>query len=614
MNEDGQDREFDEQMKQGRMARLIGTLVILAAACATAPILLHGAFCGDDFEFHVVSWFDVHQSWLHGILIPHWLESVNYGAGEPRFMFYPPLSWILGGAMGFLLPWRFVPVAMVFVLLAATGFAVRKLAREALAEGAATLAGCFALCSAYALFSAYERTAYAEMTGGFLIPLLLLYALRDRCADRKLWGRMLDGSTVPLALVVAGCWLSDGPLGVMGSYLLAGVATGVALLARSWAPFLRAVCACVLGLMLTGAYLIPAAWEQAWADLWAAVDYPVFRIENNWLFGRNLSGPLSPFAVVLERASVIAACMMAATMVAGVILLVRRRHAGRRGGFELGAIAQSVGARRWLVLIAIPAGVLFLLLPVSLPVWYLLPKLRFLQYPWRWVLVLEAPMGFFVGAALWPWGARVRTKALIAVGCAAYLLASTALCAHTFLRTCKEGDTVADLLQLFRSEGGLEGTDEYEPPDSDHWKIATGLPDACFTADANTTLGVAASPNAVPEWNAEQGSCFATAHAAFRDATRLRVSLAAPQNGFVVLRLLNYPAWRVLVNGKATDPADERDDGLLAVPVAKGTAQIDVNWKTTGDVIAGRCVTGVALLLLVGLGIVERRLSRRRRE
>jgi hypothetical protein len=45
--------------------RLIGLgVILLAAALAASPILLHGSFCGDDFEFHVVSWFDVQQSWL----------------------------------------------------------------------------------------------------------------------------------------------------------------------------------------------------------------------------------------------------------------------------------------------------------------------------------------------------------------------------------------------------------------------------------------------------------------------------------------------------------------------------------------------------------------------
>ena len=42
--------------------------------------------------------------------------------------------------------------------------------------------------------------------------------------------RAFDGSAAPLALVVAGAWLSNAPLGVMASYLLAGVALAVAVL------------------------------------------------------------------------------------------------------------------------------------------------------------------------------------------------------------------------------------------------------------------------------------------------------------------------------------------------------------------------------------------------
>ena len=145
-----------------RTRRFLGpALIVLAAALATAPILLHGSYCGDDFEFHVVSWFDVQQNWLHGIPYPHWMPSANYAAGEPRFMFYPPMTWMLGGALGFVLPWALVPVALVFLFLSATGLAVRALALEALPDAPATLSGCAALLSGFALFTAYERTAFA---------------------------------------------------------------------------------------------------------------------------------------------------------------------------------------------------------------------------------------------------------------------------------------------------------------------------------------------------------------------------------------------------------------------------------------------------------------------
>jgi hypothetical protein len=588
--------------------RFLGPAVILvAAAAATAPILLHGPFCGDDFEFHVGSWFDAQQSWLHGIPYPHWMASANYGAGEPRFMFYPPLTWMLGAALGFVLPWGLVPIALVFLFLAGTGLAVRALAREALPDGAATLAGCAALMSGFALFTAYERTAFAELTGGIWIPLLLLFALRDRRPTASLFGRALDGSTLPLALMLAGCWLSDGPVGVMASYLLAAVALAASVSTRSWAHILRATIAVALGIALPAFYLIPAAFEQRWADLRAAVDYPVFNIENNWLFAQHTDPMLAPFALVLHRASLVAVSMISVTLVCLLFLFLQKRFSTECG---LGL------ARRgwWIPLALIPFLALFMQIPASLFIWDLLPELHFLQYPWRWVLAVEAPMAIFFAAAVWPARSAAHWQRIaVAAFCTVFLLTMTVLSAKTFLRVCRSGDTVAGLLVAYRTDGGLEGTDEYEPPDADHWKLASGLPDGCLVANSDAVLGAAGVGEKSPVWRAEQGSCQATATAQSRQPEYMRIRAVAARSGFMILRLVSYPAWQITVNGRVTAPADPRDDGLIAVPVPQGPVEVKADWITTSDVVAGRCVSGLALLLLAGLGFAERKLSRQQK-
>ena len=580
--------------------------ILLAAAVATAPILLHGSYCGDDFEFHVVSWLDVQQSWLHGILYPHWMASANYGAGEPRFVFYPPLTWMLGAALGFVLPWQFVPVALVFLFLAGTGLAVRALALEALADAPATLAGCAALFSGYALFTAYERSAFAELTGGFWIPLLLLFALRDRNSSASTLRRTLDGSTLPLALIVAGAWLSNGPLGVMASYLLAAVALTASALARSWAHLLRAALAAALGMTLAGLYLIPAAWEQRWADLRAAIVYPVFTIENNWLFDRPADPMLAPFWMVLFRASMLAVIMIGVALLSFLAVFLRSKRPDA-----------LLDRRWWIPLALIPAAVLFLQLPVSHAVWELLPKLRFLQYPWRWVLVVEAPMGIFFAAAIWPLRSTTRwLRGVIALICGLVFLSTTWFAAKHFLRVCKEGDTVAEIMAWYRAGGGIEGTDEYEASGSDHWQIAKGLPDACFTSDFDTTLGVAGPGESISAWRPNQGSCETTATAQVREPEHMRLAMVVAHPGFLILRLMSYPAWRVTVNGQRLAPfepseqSDLRDDGLIAVPVRQGPVELTVDWSTTPDAVAGRCVSALAVLLLIVLGLFERRLSR----
>jgi predicted Kef-type K+ transport protein len=62
------------------------------------------------------------------------------------------------------------------------------------------------------------------------------------------------------------------------------------------------------------------------------------------------------------------------------------------------------------------------------------------------------------------------------------------------------------------------------------------------------------------------------------------------------------------VNGKPADSAPLRDDGLIVVPVPQGPVEVKVDWAITADVIAGRCLSCAAALLLIGLALVERRL------
>jgi hypothetical protein len=196
--------------------------------------------------------------------------------------------------------------------------------------------------------------------------------------------------------------------------------------------------------------------------------------------------------------------------------------------------------------------------------------------------------------------------------CVLVFISATVFEARTFLRVCQEGDTVADLLAMYRAGSGLEGTDEYEPAGADHWLIATGLPDACFAADSDTPLGIAGGDASIPAWRPEQGSCEATAKAQFREPQHMRISMIASRSGFLILRLLSYPSWRVTVNGHPAGQSDLRDDGLMAVPVSQGPVDVAVDWITTPDVIAGRCVSGLALLLLIAVGLVERKGSRPR--
>lgn len=572
-------------------------VILLAALVAIAPQLLRGDSCGHDFDFHLVSWIDAQHSWRHGILYPHWTPSANYGAGEPRFVFYSPLTWMLGAALGLVLPWAAVPMALTFLLLAGTGLATRALAREALSDGPATLAGCAALFSGYALFTAYERSAFAELAGGLWIPLVLLFGLRNRnetapASISPAWKRALDSSTPPLALAVAGAWLSNPTVGVMACYLLAAIVVIQALISRLGAPVLRATAGAVLGMALAAIYLIPAAWEQRWVDIHQVTEDPAQTLENSWLFARHADPSLAYHDAVLRQASFIATIMIALALGGLLVSWLRGRLPGKKPF--------------WVPLVLIPVAVLFLQFPMSRPVWNLLPDLRFLQFPWRWLLVLEAPMAIFLAAAVWPRdaGRRWRRTAVVAAS-AAICLAITAYAGRNFFQSCDNEDEVSGMLDTYRSGQGFLGTYEYEPLGADNSVLAKGLPAACLVSDPSIALGAPAEVNPdsdiPPAWSPAQGSCEATFAADESQVERIRISAVTPHAGFLILRLRSYPAWRVTGNGRPITEMPPRDDGLMAVPVSQGRVDLAVNWITTPDVLAGRWLSGIALLLLAVL-------------
>jgi hypothetical protein len=590
-------------------------LILACALAATLPLAIRGDSCGHDFDFHLQSWLAVAQSWHSGAPYPHWIEGANYAAGEPRLVFYPPVSWMLGGMLGgmlgALLSWSAAPVAFTLIVLAACGFAMEKLARAWLPASAATVAACAYILNPYALFVSYERTAYAELTAGIWLPLIVLYALRDptspvgqiegchpergkltsvilplSAAKDLRFQRSPASATIPLALAIAAVWLTNAPAAVMACYSLAAISLWKSVSQKSWRPILRSTVGLALGIGLAGFYLVPAAYERRWVDIARAIG-PGMRVEDSFLFGHTGQAFHDQ---VLRAASWIFVTMLAAIAI-GVGIAHRRKTARR-------LIPPALAAA---------AALLLLQLRWSDPLWKIAPELQFLQFPWRWSLALSIVFALAIGAAA---SSRARTLRAYAIAILVAAVASASFASQLFWQPCDDEDAVAAQVALFRFGTGFEGTDEYTPLHADNSIVQQRLPQVRVlksadaetardpTDDADGNPAYAPSPEdqiaaqiQIEQWLPEQKA----------------VTIAAAKPGYAVLRLMDYPAWRVLSNGGPVFDRPRRDDGLMTIPIQPGRTRIEIVYAATPDRWWGRALSAVSMLGLLALAFAGKK-------
>ncbi len=511
------------------------------------PFLVLGIPSGHDFEFHVNSWMEVLRQWKLGIFYPRWAALAHFGYGEARFIFYPPFSWTLGALLGAVLPWLLVPGAYVWIALTLSGCSMFLLARSWLPRRDAIFAAALYAANPYYLVIVYWRSAFAELLAGALLPLLLLWALRLEHDGRR--------AALPLALVVAAAWLTNAPAAVLLTYSLVLLAGTLAIIRRSPQILLWSGLALLLGFGLAAFYVLPAAYEQRWVEI-AQVLSPGVQPQDNFLFTTLNDADHNRFNLLV---SLVAAAEMA--VLTGAIWLSRGSWVHARPA--------------WWMITAWATVCSLLMFPFSFFLYRVLPELRFVQLPWRWLLCLNVAFALFAAVAWRHWVMR----GLVCI----VMLGVLAFAWHRVQPPW--WDTRADLAEMQANQQrgvGYEGTDEYAPIGADPYEIKRDARRATFQGEGAARI-------VVLEWAAESRSFSANVGSA----------------GTLVLRLFNYPAWRVEVNGSRVEPQTQEVTGQMTVPVERGENEVRLTFARTRDRTLGGVVSLVTLLMILAASLQQ---------
>jgi hypothetical protein len=211
------------------------------------------------------------------------------------------------------------------------------------------------------------------------------------------------------------------------------------------------------------------------------------------------------------------------------------------------------------------------MLSISSPLWNVLPKLRFMQFPWRWLLCLGIPFTLLIVLGVRRWATRV-----------AICLAMLCVLGLAWQRIQSPWwDNAADLREMQNNIAtgvGYEGTDEYAP--------------------------VRADPSSVDK-NARRVTVDGPAHAAIRvsdwatERKLFTAVMSAPDN--LALHLFNYPAWQVEVNGRVVEVGTREGTGQMLVPVEAGENRVQISFVRTWDRNVGGWISLLAVFLTLAL-------------
>ncbi len=536
-----------------RAAKATFWALLFVALAVVAPFTVRGVACGHDLVFHMNSWLEVAQQWHQGVLYPRWAAQANYGAGEPRFLFYPPLSWMLGGALGSFIPWLFVPVAFDVCAVMLAGGAMFAMAREWFDPPDAGLIAVAYAVNPYMLLNIYTRSAFGELLAASLFPLLVLWIVRDRPARNMV---------ISLALTVAGVWLTNVPAAIIATYLTVVLLALVTVLRRNSRVFLFGAGAIALGLAIAAFYVVPVLYEKSWItvpQLLAEGGRP----DQSFLFARTGDEDHDLFLRTVSWLAVAEASL------AGVALFGARRWRGQY-------------PRLWWSLIVSGCIAFVLMLPVAGLAYRLMPDLQFVQFPWRWLLILSLAFAVLIVTAL----PRFRGKAWLY---ALAFLALIVICNRQFQPQCDPAETPFMVSNLFHAGYGYMGTDEYTPAGADNYEIKPDFPEYRMLDDS----GGVASGARVTDFH---GGVY-----------RKQMVVESPQPVQLVLRLMNYPAWRVEVNGRQVTPQSDDPTGRMVIALPPGRSDVDVRFVRTPDRLAGDVISLAAAILLCGVMFSPRR-------
>lgn len=397
-------------------------LVVAFGVLAMLPAHFWGMPIGADFDNHFRFALPFYDEIASGNYAPAWLAESNNGFGDARFRFYPPnLYYLLCLFRYFTGDWYLATLIVftIFSIIGASG--VYFWARRNLSNNTAVIAALLFSFIPYHLTQFYQASLLAEFAATALLPFAFMFVER-LTTDKNDTEKFLSATLFNVAGLAAFYSLiitTHLPTTILASYSL-GL---YALLLTDWKFNKKVLAFCALGIAIG---LLSSSWfwvrmlsELGWIQGGEAAGSPYYDYRNNFI--------LSPFSLVNLNSwygSLIAVLTVAIFLPSLVVLrqIFKKSVSNEnQSGDDLIAKytahseSETVIKRRLRACLITAFGSLLMTTDLSRPLWAVVPKLRDIQFPYRWLTITSVMICPIVALSLGFWWTRVWQKRVRAI-------------------------------------------------------------------------------------------------------------------------------------------------------------------------------------------------------
>lgn len=555
-------------MVRDTLPRLLGplavTIAVAALVGAVAPPLAHSGYpSGHDATAHLTYTYLFDRALAQAQFPVRWVEWVRPGESQPLFNFYYPGFAYLVSAVHLVVPSLGASLKTAIALLWWAGALFTYAFVRPSGRLPAALASVVFALAPYLILDVFVRAAYAEFAALALAPGVFW------ASDRIL--RTGRTSFVPMAAAIGGLMLITHLPSVL-IFAPVGAAYVAYLLWTGQTTLVRVstlLVALVIGFGCATFYVVPALTELHFVAMSRMIsgyfDYrlhfvePAQWITPSWGYGASVEGPDDgmSFHVGVVQSLVVAVCVGDV-----IVSLVRRRMRPHTGDliFWLGTIA----------------AVLFVTSAASEPLWRVAKPLSYLQFPWRFLMVVPLACAVLAARLL----SAVPTRALTAAAVVA-IIAVQYQVARPYLRP---------LRYIAAHEMSVDYT---------RWAETTQATATAFIDRGFTPVGaVQEAPEGLGRWSAEgEGQ---VSEVRVQDAA-IVLDIETPSGMALRLNSHYFPGWRASIDGEPADIAVDPQYGFMDLQVPPGTHRVEARFANTGVRQASNAVSAISIALCLAI-------------